>query len=659
MVAPKRSVLPPNAVAYALYRLGNPITSALGVDPSDPVRLPDFNISNIGKEEKDVLRTAVENARKDGRSFIKYEDYPPLADGMSPATHRKSGRLKKESSAVMLRRSLADPVYAMYTLLGVFNFKNTNDGGFTVNDKYDFDASKTKKGYKPTDDFGKAVVKGQDITKNETLSFNVSGSISGNQETKKMAISTDHFKLLAQQVAISLAERVGVDLGQAMTITANQFTDSTLNVIRDVAIKNARAGRYSNTYNDYRVGSNDILSARNQAGMGTFQQLAQIATSLSPEQAAKTSLGKSDTYIDDRGHLIIVDSYNFHEADTSGSKRVVDRVERMFMPSGIFGVSKKNDREVYIDLGPAPADLVQPMRTAGRIVAPQKDSEDFIREEHKDAVNKTGSNYFARFFDAIENELSTDAIAEEQITTEKFSPEALGTIKHALDKYFTANPDAVEVETSSNFLGFESDTIMNHVVAKRTNDGGYQLKDASDPSQNNNILVAGRRYAQGLAEQVDQAITSSTDWFASQFQNDSINIDIKIPPVMEAVSDAMDDFFGIEETAAVPKFLTNPLTKSRLDKMNAVLEATPLPEVERPNNLDVLGFGEAFARSRSAGQSTFTWRGNDYTTRYKDEQESLDGEDTSMATQGGQEPEGGIERSGSQVVQTGDTQTAS
>lgn len=279
--------------------------------------------------------------------------------------------------------------------------------------------------------------------------------------------------------------------------------------------------------------------------------------------------------------------------------------------------------------------------------------------EEKAAINKVGINYFSRFMKAIENELSIDSIAEENITTEKFSPEALGTIKHALDKYFTANPDAVEVETSSNFLGFQTATLMDHVVAKRTTNGGYQLVDASDPSQNNNILVAGRRYAQGLAEQVDQAVTSNTDWFASQFQEDSINIDIRIPPVMEAVSDAMDDYFGIEETAMIPKFRPNPLTQSRLDKMNAVLEATPLPEVEQPNNLDVLGFGEAFARNRNAGQSVFTWRGDNYTTLSRDEQELLDGKNTSMDTQGRQEPEGGIERSGSSIVQEGDTQAAS
>jgi len=475
-----------------------------------------------------------------------------------------------------------------------------------------------------------------------------------------MAISHEHFKLLAQQAAVSLAERIGIDIGKAIPITAQTFTDGTLSVIREVAINKARQGVYKTTYNDYRVGSADILVARNQAGMSSLDQLAQIAKSaFDPVQAAKNSLGNSSLHIDDRGHLILVDLYDFLERGTTGSTRIVDKVEKHFMPSGIFRVSKGNNREIYIDLGPAPANLVQPMRSAGRLINANKQSEDYTPEENKVAADKTGSNYFSRFFDAIENELSTDAIAEEQITTEKFSPEVLGTIKHSLDKFFNANPDRTEVETSSNFLGFQTDTLMDHVVAKRTDDGGYQLVDASDPSQNNNILVAGRRYAQELGEQVDQTITASTDWFANQFQNDSLKIDIKIPPVMEAVSDAMDDFFGIEETAMIPKFRPNPLTQSRLDKMNAVLEATPLPEVEKPDNLDVLGFNEAFARSRNAGQGVFTWRGNDYTTKYKDEQELLNGEDTSMDTQGGQEPEGGIERGGSGIVQEGDAQATS
>ena len=509
MVAPNRSLLPPNAVAYAMYRLGNPIASALGVDPSSPLQLPDFNISNIGEQEKDVLRTAVNNAKRAGRSFIKYEDYPPLADGMSPAKHRKSGRLSEETTAVMARRSFEDPVYAMYTLLGVFNFKETEDGGFTIDDEYNFDRSKTRKDYKPTDKFGEAIVKGQEISENETLSFNVSGTI--------------------------LPKGV-----------------SPLTNIKD----NVRA-----------------------TIAGFTSEASNIQTTLSTSQPSggSTAAGKITANISNIGNVI----------------------------------------------------------------------------------KTTGVNYASRFFDAIENELSLEAIADDNITTEKFSPESLGTIKHALDKYFAANPNQTEVETSSSFLGFDSETLMDQVVAKRTFDGGYQLVDASDPSQNNNILTAGRRYAQGLAEQIDQSVTASTDWFANQFQEDSINIDIKIPPVMEAVSDAMDDYFGIEETAMIPKFRPNPLTKSRLDKMNAVLNETQIPEIEQPNNLDVLGFGEAFSRSRGAGQSIFTWRGNDYTTRYKDEQESLDGEDTSMDAQGGQEPEGGIERSGSGIVQEGDAQATS
>jgi len=285
----------------------------------------------------------------------------------------------------------------------------------------------------------------------------------------------------------------------------------------------------------------------------------------------------------------------------------------------------------------------------------------FIKNpDNSDILNITGSNYYKRFMPAIKNELSLDSLMDENITTEKFSPEAIGAIKSSLDKYFAANPEQTQVDTSSAFLGIlYQDTLLDMITATRNPDGSYQLSDASDPSKNNNILAAGRSYGQGLGVQIDQPLTANSDWFANQFQEDSINIDIKIPPVINAVSDAMDDYFGIEETALFPKFRPNPLTQSRLNKMNAVLSTKDIPVVETPGFTDILGFNEVFARNRNAGQSVFTWRGDNYTTLSRDEQELLDGENTSMDTQGGQEPKGGIERSGSQVVQTGDTQAAS
>ncbi len=285
----------------------------------------------------------------------------------------------------------------------------------------------------------------------------------------------------------------------------------------------------------------------------------------------------------------------------------------------------------------------------------------FIKNsDNSEILNITGSNYYKRFMPAIKNELSLDSLMDENITTEKFSPEAIGTIKNSLDKYFAANPEQTQVDTSSAFLGIlYQDTLMDMITATRNPDGSYQLSDATDPSKNNNILAAGRRYSQGLAEKIDQPLTANSDWFANQFEEDSINIDIKIPPVINAVSDAMDDHFGIEETALVPKFKPNPLTQSRLSKMNAVLNTKDIPVVETPGFADILGFNEVFTRNRNAGQSVFTWRGDDYTTLSRDEQELLNGEDTSMDTQGGQEPEGGIERGGSQVVQEGDAQATS
>ena len=285
----------------------------------------------------------------------------------------------------------------------------------------------------------------------------------------------------------------------------------------------------------------------------------------------------------------------------------------------------------------------------------------FIKNpDNSDILDITGSNYYKRFMTAVKNELSLDSLMDENITTEKFSPEAIGAIKSSLDKYFAANPEQTQVDTSSAFLGIlYQDTLMDVITATRNLDGSYQLSDASDKSKNKNILTAGRSYGQGLGEQIDLPLTANSDWFANQFQEDTINIDIKIPPVINAVSDSMDDYFGIEETALFPKFRPNPLTQSRLNKMNAVLSTKDIPIVETPGFTDILGFNEVFARNRNAGQSFFTWRGDNYTTLSRDEQELLDGENTSMDTQGGQKPEGGIERSGSEVVQTGNAQTAS
>ena len=61
------SVIPENAKAFGKFLAGN----LLGLGEKGG----DIDVSDFGKEQKKVLRVAMENASKDGRDYIKYSDY--------------------------------------------------------------------------------------------------------------------------------------------------------------------------------------------------------------------------------------------------------------------------------------------------------------------------------------------------------------------------------------------------------------------------------------------------------------------------------------------------------------------------------------------------------------------------------------------------------
>ena len=152
-----------NAMMYGRYLLGNAIADRLGRD----IIGDDADISFLLEEQKDVLRQAVDNARKAGRSFIKYEDYPPLADGTKFSDYYKGKRDEEEGFAKVAGRSLTDPVFQMATTLGVFNFKDLPNGGFEIpEDTYDFDRAKSGGANRPKeakDIYAKSVYLGQDV----------------------------------------------------------------------------------------------------------------------------------------------------------------------------------------------------------------------------------------------------------------------------------------------------------------------------------------------------------------------------------------------------------------------------------------------------------------------------------------------------------------
>jgi len=164
-------LLPQNAVAFARYILGNALTDALGVN----IKGSDIDLGDLGEEAKNVLRTAVENARADKRSYVEYRDYPKMASGERPEDFWKAKRAERDLLDLYVE-SATDPVLEMFTSVGGFKFKNRPDGGFEIpNDPYDFDKSKSTKKRKVKDTYSELTYMGQDASGG--YSFSLKGVI--------------------------------------------------------------------------------------------------------------------------------------------------------------------------------------------------------------------------------------------------------------------------------------------------------------------------------------------------------------------------------------------------------------------------------------------------------------------------------------------------
>lgn len=166
------NMLPANAVQYARFQLGNSLTNMFGFQyDASSVRTERMSDSML-----DVLRAAVENARKDGRQYVNYSDYPAMKDGTRPENFYKGDRLDQSSLDLYLK-SATDPVFETFTLVGGFNFKDNFDGGFSIDDHYGFDRNKSlaSKRHDPKDVYSELVYDAQDV--DQTYNFNIKGSV--------------------------------------------------------------------------------------------------------------------------------------------------------------------------------------------------------------------------------------------------------------------------------------------------------------------------------------------------------------------------------------------------------------------------------------------------------------------------------------------------
>jgi murein DD-endopeptidase MepM/ murein hydrolase activator NlpD len=180
------TLIPTNAKAFGKFLLGN----VLGLQRDGA----DIDVGSLGQQQQTVLKNAMLNAKKDGRSYVTYKDYPTMADGQAVNDFYKQKRADTNVYD-LAKASFTDPVFEMFTSLGAFNFKETPEGQFEVlPDRYDFDKSKsTARGRaNPKDDYSKLTYLGQDISEDEdAYGFNFKGRIDvakgGKIDKKKMA----------------------------------------------------------------------------------------------------------------------------------------------------------------------------------------------------------------------------------------------------------------------------------------------------------------------------------------------------------------------------------------------------------------------------------------------------------------------------------------
>ena len=71
------AIIPENLTSFARFVIGNQVASALG----NNVQGSTMDVQGLSPGIKAVMHTAIANAKKAGRTTVKYQDYPKLVTG--------------------------------------------------------------------------------------------------------------------------------------------------------------------------------------------------------------------------------------------------------------------------------------------------------------------------------------------------------------------------------------------------------------------------------------------------------------------------------------------------------------------------------------------------------------------------------------------------
>ena len=147
----------PSAIRFYAQSVGAGVTGN-----KEEFNKTEFTEKDFSEEELVAIRTAVQNAKAAGRTYISYEDYPTAAPQFEDS----------ESILGEVKMLMDDPARSAMFTLGLANFDK--DG--VVTDTYDFAASPERK-IKPMELFD--AVAGSIFGNNRRAGFNLIGNLSG------------------------------------------------------------------------------------------------------------------------------------------------------------------------------------------------------------------------------------------------------------------------------------------------------------------------------------------------------------------------------------------------------------------------------------------------------------------------------------------------
>lgn len=337
------------------------------------------------------------------------------------------------------------------------------------------------------------------------------------------------------------------------------LADDKLDVLRSAVAKARADGRSFVSYEDYPTMKDGTRPENFYKGERLDQDYLDLYTTSATDPVFEmfTLVGAFNFKDTADGGFSIKDAYNFNKAKSLESARA-------------------NPKDAHAELTFAAQDVDQTFTFNIAGTVPPKDSD----------VNIFDYAYANNFISAAYNTIADSFAEKGSVKTEDAPLEFIALAREKLTNFFAANP---EIQTTSltdiDMPDFDDmPDVMQYFAAEKSPDGGFKIYDKFRDS------------AQDVVESLGGIL----------------DIDIEIPSFDRMVGSIPDVNVNIPSPSSI--LPVSILSDERMEQMRQAIDKRLYSD-----NIDDMAFGEAFAKSRRDGLETFNWRGNSYTTQYKEE----------------------------------------